>query len=59
VTRDSLRDYAERQRERYALATTRGQKRAILDEVVAVAKMHRKAAVPAAPAGLRGAGLGA
>jgi hypothetical protein len=45
VTRASLRDYANRQRERYALARTRAEKRAILDEVVAVAKMHRKAAI--------------
>jgi hypothetical protein len=34
-----------RQRECYAVATTRAQKRAILDEVVAVTKMHRKAAI--------------
>jgi hypothetical protein len=45
VTRASLRDYAIRQRERYALAHTRAQKRAILDEVVGVARMHRKAAI--------------
>src|SRR3990167_5094994 len=45
VTRASLREYAVRQRERYAQATTRPQKRAILDEVVAVARIHRKAAI--------------
>ena len=45
MTRASLREYAVRQRERYAQATTRPQKRAILDEVVAVARIHRKAAI--------------
>ena len=45
MTRASLREYAVRQRERYALARTRPQKRAILDEVVAVARIHRKAAI--------------
>ena len=45
MTRASLREYASRQRERYAQATTRPQKRAILDEVVAVARIHRKAAI--------------
>ncbi len=44
MTRASLREYAARQRERYAQATTRPQKRAILNEVVAVAQ-------PAATAG--------
>ena len=45
MTRASLREYAVRQRERYAHATTRPQKRTILDEVVAVAQIHRKAAI--------------
>lgn len=45
MTRASLREYAVRQRERYAQATTRPQKRTILDEVVAVARIHRKAAI--------------
>ncbi len=45
MTRASLREYAARQRERYAQASTRPQKRAILDEVVAVARIHRKAAI--------------
>jgi hypothetical protein len=45
VTRASLRDYAARQRDRYAEATTRPQKRAILNEVVAVARIPRKAAI--------------
>ena len=45
MTRASLREYAVRQRERYAQATTRPQKRALLDEVVAVARIHRKAAI--------------
>ena len=45
MTRASLREYAMRQQERYALATTRAQKRALLDEIVAVARIHRKAAI--------------
>ncbi len=45
VTRASLREDAVRQRERYAHATTRPQRRAILDEVVAVTRIHRKAAI--------------
>lgn len=45
MTRTSLRDYAQRQQERYALATTRAQKHALLDEIVAVARIHRKAAI--------------
>ena len=45
VTRASLREYAVRQRERYAQATTRSQKCTILDEVVAIARIHRKAAI--------------
>ena len=45
MTRASLREYAMRQQERYALATTRAQKRALLDEIVGVARIHRKAAI--------------
>jgi hypothetical protein len=44
VTRASLREYAVVQRERY-LRATRGEKRQLLDEVVAVAGLHRKAAI--------------
>lgn len=62
MTRASRREYAGRQRERYARAVTRPEKRAILDEVVAVAQIHRKAAVrllrraAPAPAGARRTG---
>lgn len=45
MTRASLREYAQRQQARYALATTRAQKRALLDEIVAVTQIHRKAAI--------------
>jgi hypothetical protein len=44
VTRASLREYAAVQRERYRQAT-RAEKRQLLDEVVAVTGMHRKAAI--------------
>jgi hypothetical protein len=44
VTRASLREYASRQRERYE-AATRAEKHRLLDEVVAVTGMHRKAAI--------------
>jgi hypothetical protein len=44
VTRASLREYAAVQRERY-LQATRAEKRQLLDEVVAVAGIHRKAAI--------------
>jgi hypothetical protein len=44
VTRASLREYAAVQRERY-LQATRAEKRQLLDEVVAVTGMHRKAAI--------------
>src|SRR5512140_2135326 len=44
VTRPSLREYAAVQRERY-LAATRAEKGALLDEVVAVTGVHRKAAI--------------
>src|SRR5881296_2412812 len=44
VTRASLREYAAVQRERY-LTATRGEKGALLDEVVAVTGLHRKAAI--------------
>jgi hypothetical protein len=44
VTRPSLREYAAVQRERYLVAT-RPEKGALLDEVVAVTGLHRKAAI--------------
>jgi hypothetical protein len=44
VTRASLREYAAVQRERYQPAS-RGDKRRLLDEMVAVTGMHRKAAI--------------
>ena len=44
MTRASLREYAAVQRERYRQAT-RAEKRQLLDEVVAVTGMHRKAAI--------------
>jgi hypothetical protein len=44
VTRASLREYAAVQRERY-LRATRTEKRQLLNEVVAVAGIHRKAAI--------------
>ena len=53
----SLREYAGRQRERYRQLTRRADKRALLDEIVAVTKLHRKAVIrllrraPRRPAG--------
>jgi hypothetical protein len=44
VTRASLREYAAKQRERYQGAT-RAEKHRLLDEVVAVTGIHRKAAI--------------
>jgi hypothetical protein len=44
VTRPALREYAAVQRERY-LAATRAEKGSLLDEVVAVTGLHRKAAI--------------
>jgi len=44
VTRASLREYAAVQRERYRQAT-RAEKRQLLDEVVTVTGIHRKAAI--------------
>ncbi len=44
MTRPSLREYAAVQRERY-LAATRAEKGLLLDEVVAVTGLHRKAAI--------------
>jgi hypothetical protein len=44
VTRASLREYATRQRVRYEHADRR-QKQALLDEIVAVTGMHRKAVI--------------
>ena len=44
MTRASLREYAAIQRERY-LRATRAEKRQLLDEVVAVTGIHRKAAI--------------
>ena len=41
----SLREYAVRQRERYRQLTRRADKRALLDEIVAVTKLHRKAVI--------------
>ena len=61
MTRASLREYAAAQRERYRRAA-RAEKRQLLDEVVAVTGMHRKAAirllrrVPRPPAGRSRAG---
>jgi hypothetical protein len=45
VTPLSLREYAVRQRERYRQLTRRADKRALLDEIVAVTKLHRKAVI--------------
>jgi len=42
VTRPTLREYAAVQRERY-LAATRSEKGPLLNEVVAVTGLHRKA----------------
>ena len=53
----SLREYAVRQRERYRQLTRRADKRALLNEIVAVTKLHRKAVIrllrrlPRVPAG--------
>ena len=44
MTRASLREYAAIQPERY-LRATRAEKRQLLDEVVAVTGIHRKAAI--------------
>jgi hypothetical protein len=44
VTRASLREYAAVQRERY-LAATRAEKGLLLDEVIAVTGLHRKAVI--------------
>ena len=44
MTRASLREYAAKQRERYQGAT-RAEKHRLLDEVVAVTGIHRKAAI--------------
>jgi hypothetical protein len=44
VTRASLREYAAAQRERYR-QSTRAEKRQLLNEIVAVTRMHRKAAI--------------
>lgn len=44
MTRAALREYAAVQRERY-LAATRAEKGPLLDEVVAVTGLHRKAAI--------------
>src|SRR2546427_5737035 len=44
VTRASLREYAAVQRERYQQAS-RSEKHRLLDEMVAVTGMHRKAAI--------------
>jgi len=44
VTRPSLREYAAVQRERY-LAATRAEKGTLLNEVVTVTGLHRKAAI--------------
>jgi hypothetical protein len=45
VTPLSLREYALRQRERYRQLTRRADKHALLDEIVAVTKRHRKAVI--------------
>ena len=44
MTRASVREYAARQRERYQQAT-RTQKHELLNEIVAVTRMHRKAVI--------------
>lgn len=44
MTRPSLREYAAVQRERY-LAATRAEKGTLLNEVVTVTGLHRKAAI--------------
>jgi hypothetical protein len=44
VTRASLREYAAAQRERDQ-QSTRAEKRQLLNEIVAVTRMHRKAAI--------------
>lgn len=45
MTPASLREYAARQRERYRTLSRREDKRRLLDEMVAVTKMHRKAII--------------
>jgi hypothetical protein len=45
VTRASPREYAARPRERYRTLRSRDDKRRLLDEMVAVTKMHRKAVI--------------
>jgi hypothetical protein len=45
VTRSSLREYAAVQRLRYQQATSRAEKHRLLDEIVAVTGIHRKAAI--------------
>lgn len=45
MTRASLREYAAVQRERYRQARGRTEKRQLLDEIVAVTGMHRKAVI--------------
>jgi hypothetical protein len=57
VTRASLREYAAVQRARY-LQATRAEKRQLLDEVVAVAGIHRKAAIRLLRRPPRGASAG-
>ncbi len=57
MDRESIRDYATRQRERYLEAGKR-EKGRILDEVVAVTGYHRKAAVRLLRGGERRAGGG-
>ena len=44
MTRASVREYAARQRERYQ-AASRSEKHRLLDEIVAVTRMHRKAVI--------------
>ena len=44
MTRASLREYAAAQRARYR-QSTRAEKRQLLNEIVAVTRMHRKAAM--------------
>lgn len=62
MTRPGLREYAALQRERY-LRAPRAEKRRLLDEVVAVSGLHRKAAIrllrrPLRPPGGHGRGIG-
>ena len=45
MTRANVREYAVRQRERYRTLSSRLENRRLLDEIVVVTKMHRKAVI--------------